>query len=289
MSIANQRQFEAWNGAEGAAWAAAARAGGDRGRIREIFERLIELAAIGPADRVLDIGCGAGESTRLAARHAIAGQVTGVDLSVPQIEQAVRATATAGLGNVSYTHADVQVHPFDPGAFDVAISMHGVMFFADPVAAFANIGRALTPGGRLALVCPQPAEDCAWYVVPIAALLGLPPHPEEVIARYPGDPPAMFSLSAPGRLREVLTETGFVRISVEAARMPMPFGPTAAESAVTLLSHGPTRYLLERSDTLTWDEARTRLETALAPYETPAGVRVPGAQWLVTARRPAPT
>ncbi|MGP3913217.1 class I SAM-dependent methyltransferase [Nonomuraea sp. 10N515B] len=102
---------------------------------------------------MLDVGCGTGQTTRLAARTAPHGHALGVDLSEPMLARA-RATAIAeGITNLRFEQGDAQVHPFPEGGFDVAISRGGIMFFADPVAAFANIGRALRPSGRLAFVC----------------------------------------------------------------------------------------------------------------------------------------
>ncbi|MCK2221940.1 class I SAM-dependent methyltransferase [Actinomadura sp. ATCC 31491] len=285
MDVVNHDQFQAWNGAEGAAWAKPPKQGENRGST-ETCQRLIAIAGIGPEDRVLDIGCGTGTTTLLAARQATDGSAVGVDLSAPMLRQARLAATAAGIGNAVFEQADAQIHPFPDGAFDVAISMYGVMFFADPVAAFANIGRALRPGGRLAAVCPQPPEECAWYVIPVAALLGVPPAPREVVARYPGDRPAMFSLSDPARLRDVLVRAGFADASVEPARVPLNFGRTADEAAEALLASGPARYLVEQDELLSWGEAQARLEAALKPYESSAGVLLPGAQWLVTAHAP---
>src|SRR5690242_15437898 len=112
-------------------------------------ERFRAATGVRSGDRVLDVGCGTGQSTREAARAAVDGNVVGVDLSAPALELARRLTAAEGLRNVTYEQADVQAHPFPPAAFDLALSRFGVMFFADPVAAFTNIGRALRPGARL--------------------------------------------------------------------------------------------------------------------------------------------
>ncbi|MFD7753246.1 class I SAM-dependent methyltransferase [Streptomyces sp. NPDC059757] len=124
-------------------------------------EPLFDAAAIGTEDRVLDIGCGSGFSTRLAARRAPGGRVTGVDVSVPLLERARADTDAGEYPSVSYELGDAQVHPFEPAGHDVAISRGGVMFFADHVAAFTNIARALRPDGRLAFICPQPRRRTA--------------------------------------------------------------------------------------------------------------------------------
>src|SRR5690606_1574197 len=100
-------------------------------------------------------GCGTGGTTRLAACRARNGHVTAIDLSAPMLDEARRATRAGGLDNIAFEHADAQTRAFPPGGFDAAISRNGVMFFSDPVAAFANVRRALRPRGRLAFSCPQ--------------------------------------------------------------------------------------------------------------------------------------
>ncbi|MFI7611041.1 class I SAM-dependent methyltransferase [Nonomuraea terrae] len=277
MAVRNTEQYTAWNGPEGQAWAAGAEQDPSEA---ELIDRLLDAARVGEHDRVLDIGCGAGVSSRAAARRAARGRVLGADLSGPMLERA-RLDA-AGIGNVVFEQADAQAHPFPEGAFDAAISQYGVMFFTDPVAAFTNIGRALRPGGRLVFVVPQPAQECEWYVVPVAALLGIAPRPQAVVAAYPGQAPAMFALSDPVRIRQVLA--AFADVSIEALHVPQWFGRTPAEAAEGFLSSGPTRYLLERDAALTREEAHARLSAALAPYAGDGGVVLPGAQWLVTAR-----
>jgi Methylase involved in ubiquinone/menaquinone biosynthesis len=281
----NSAQAEAWNGEEGAAWARRRPVIEDAYDV-ELARRLLVAARVGGRDRVLDIGCGTGGTTRLAARHAPEGHVTGVDLSGPMLDEARRATAEAGLDNVVFEQADAQAHPFPAGGFDAAISRNGVMFFDDPVAAFANIRRALRPGGRFAFVCPQRAEDSEWYVVPVAALLGIPPHGPTVVDRYPGPSPVMFSLSDPGHVTGLLTRAGFAEVSIDSVEIAQNFGRTPAEAADAFLASGPTRYLLEQDGEQTRPEAHARLTAALEPYAGPGGVLLPARYWLVSAANP---
>jgi SAM-dependent methyltransferase len=163
----NENMTAAWDGDEGAHWAANA----DRydETVRAHHARLLEVAAIGAGEAVLDIGCGTGRTTRDAARAAGSGRTLGVDLSGPMLEVARDRAVSEGLTNVEFLQADAQVHRFEPGTFDVVISRFGVMFFDDPEAAFANIGRALRPGGRLAFVAWQGLERSEWIMVPGAA------------------------------------------------------------------------------------------------------------------------
>jgi SAM-dependent methyltransferase len=158
--------------------------------IRPHNERFRVAARVGPGDRVLDIGCGTGQSTREAAREAAraaaGGSVLGVDLSAPAIELARQLTVREGLSNVSYQRADAQVHPFPAGYFDLCISRFGTMFFADPVAAFANIGTALRPGGRLVMLVWQTRERNEWSTAIRRAIAGPDVSVPEPAAPSPG-------------------------------------------------------------------------------------------------------
>ena len=162
--------------------------------LRAHNERLRAAAAIRPGEEVLDIGCGAGQTTREAAGAAAPGRVLGIDVSQPALERARELTAAEGLDNVTYEQGDAEVHRFEPGRFDVAISRFGVMFFSDPVAAFANIARALRRGGRVVLLVWQRRERNEWDAA-IDAALGAPPPSAR------GEP---FSLGEPAVTQSVL-------------------------------------------------------------------------------------
>ncbi|WP_062348364.1 class I SAM-dependent methyltransferase [Herbidospora yilanensis] len=278
MDIPNTAQATSWNGPEGVHWADQKdhTAGGNAALHRLLFG----AAAITETDRVLDIGCGAGETTIVAARLAARGHVVGVDLSRPMLERARADGVRSGLVNLRFEEGDAQVHPFPDDHFDVAVSQFGIMFFADPVAAFANIGRAVRPGGRLVFVCPQDIARCAWYTVPNAALLGHPPEP-------PADAlaPGMFSLADRSRIERVLGEAGFRTVTTTAVDVPLYFGRDAANAADFYLGTGPVRAILERDATLTPAAARAILRATLEPYAGPEGVYLGGALWLVSAER----
>jgi ubiquinone/menaquinone biosynthesis C-methylase UbiE len=148
FDAANAEQRRAWDGDEGAYWAAHA----DRfdRAVAPYHERLMSTAAIAPGERVLDIGCGTGQTTRDAARAAAPGGVAlGVDLSSQMLDVARARASDERVRNAAFEQADAQVHPFDAASFDVAISRTGAMFFGDPVAAFTNIHRSLRAGGRM--------------------------------------------------------------------------------------------------------------------------------------------
>ncbi|MBB5906905.1 class I SAM-dependent methyltransferase [Actinoalloteichus hymeniacidonis] len=144
-SIVNTEQFDIWNGADGRHWAE------HHARYDAMADGYDDhlFAAVALGEQVLDVGCGTGHTTRLAARKARRGQVTGIDLSAPMLATARRIASAEGIINVTFEQGDAQVYPFPAGRFDTVISRAGVMFFADPVAAFTNIATAITPGGPI--------------------------------------------------------------------------------------------------------------------------------------------
>jgi len=276
QAIVNTRQAEAWNGWEGAHWAR------NRARYNAIVgafnDDLFRAAAIAPDDRVLDVGCGTGHVTLLAARRASRGHVIGIDLSAPMLERARADAAAQDLANVRFEQGDAQVHPFPDRGFDVALSRGGVMFFEDPVAAFANIRRGLRPGGRLAFLGPQGGGPDSDYARATAALQPLMRAPSPASR-------GMGSLVDPARIREVLDAAGFTGIRVEPVTAPMDYGRDAADAAAFILGQGPVRTNLAGLDPDVVERTRAHLEEGLEAYETPEGVRIPGAVWLVDAIR----
>ncbi|MEW2251779.1 methyltransferase domain-containing protein [Streptomyces sp. NPDC006975] len=279
--VVNTEQEQAWNGPEGEHWARHQ----DRwNAVNEGFdEPLLDAAGITAAHRVLDLGCGAGQTTRLAALRAPRGRAEGLDLSGPMLAAARERAAREGIGNVSFTQGDAQVHPFPAGSFDAAISRYGVMFYADPVAAFGNVGRALRPGGRLAFVCPAEPALNDW-VAAMQALSGILPIGDLAKPGLPG----MFSLAAPDRVREILTAAGFTTIAVRQVEAYGTWGESAQDAADFLLGSGPGRHLLAQADATAPARARATLTDRLRDHETADGtVRLRSTSWLVTAERPA--
>lgn len=279
--IVNTEQAQAWNGPEGAHWARHQ----DRwNAVNEGFnEPLLDAAGIAGDVRTLDIGCGTGQTTRLAALRAPRGRALGLDLSGPMLAEARARAEREGIANASFVQGDAQVHPFEAGAFDAAISRYGVMFFADPAAAFGNVGRALRPGGRLAFVCPADAVLNDW-VAAVASLRDFLPVGDFGRPGVPG----MFSLAAPDRIRDVLTAAGFTGITVDRVQAHGRWGSGAADAADFLLGTGPGRHLMAQADTTAQARARRTLADQLRDHEAADGtVRLRSTSWLVTADRPA--
>ncbi|MCW0213108.1 MAG: methyltransferase domain-containing protein [Pseudonocardia sp.] len=233
-------------------------------------------AGVGPGDRVLDIGCGTGQSTREAARAAVTGSVLGVDLSVPMLERARRLSDGEGLTNITFEHADAQDHRFPPALFDLCISRFGTMFFADPVAAFTNIGRALRPAARLVLLVWQERDRNEWATAIRRTLTAT-----SVTPRGP-DP---FSLADPAVAEGVLAAAGFADVTFTDVHEPVYYGPDAAAAFDAVLRLWEVKDLLAGLDAAAAERARTRLRTTLAAHHTDGGVYFDSRAWIITARR----
>jgi SAM-dependent methyltransferase len=276
VSPTNRDQLAAWDGEEGAFWAAHADSF-DRAVAR--YEGpLLDAAAIRPADRVLDVGCGNGRTARDAARLAAAGSVLGVDLSSAMLETARRTAAADGLGNVRFEQADAQVHPFGEASFDVVVSRTGGTFFGDPVAAYRNLVRALTPGGRLAMLAWQPIPANEWITEIGAALTGgrqLPLPPPEA--------PGPFGFGDPERVRAILAAAGFIDVAVRPLTAPMWFG-TGVDDAFALIV-GVAGWMADGLDDVARARTLADLRRRIEAHAGPRGVEFGSATWLVTARR----
>ncbi|MGY1693934.1 class I SAM-dependent methyltransferase [Geodermatophilus sp. SYSU D00814] len=272
----NAAQHSSWEGSQGQFWAAEA----DRfdRSVARYDAPFLAAAAVRPADRVLDVGCGTGATTRAAARRAVAGSAVGVDLSSAMLAVARRRAEEEGLDNVVFVHADAQVADL-PGGSDVAVSRAGAMFFADPVAALANVGRALLPGGRLVLLVWQAAAANEWITEITTALAAGRPVP----APPPGAP-GPFSMADPARVEEVLDGAGYRSVSVDALREPLWLGADA-DDAFGFVT-GLAGWMLDGLDDAARDAALGDLRRRVEAHQGGDGVEFGSAAWLVTARRP---
>jgi SAM-dependent methyltransferase len=227
---------------------------------------------------VLDIGCGAGLTTREAAREAAPGRVVGVDVSARMLERARQLTAVERLDNVRYELGDAQVHRFERAGFDVAISRFGTMFFSDPAAAFANIAAALRPRARLVLLVWQRHEHNEWARA-IDAALGDAARPPQ-----PGADP--FSLGDAEATAGLLEGAGFEGVRLEDVHEPVFYGNDLDVALAVVRGFQDTRAALASlSD---GEAARTveRLREMLAAhYSDERGVALDSRSWLITARR----
>jgi SAM-dependent methyltransferase len=274
----NVEQKTAWDGTDGDTWTDNESFYNEAAR--HLTPHLLEAAAFGPADRVLDVGCGCGETTRAAARAAAGGGALGIDLSSRMIERARERAAAEGLANARFERGDAQVHPFEPESFDAAISRFGVMFFDDPVGAFTNVAGALARGGRLAMLCWNELRRNEWVSAIRSALAAgrdLPEPPQEA--------PGPFSLAAPDRVRSILESAGFSDVHVDRLDEPMYMGSDAARAFDSVKRLGIVSGLLGDLDEGTRVAALGALRQMIADHETPDGVLFGSSSWLVRAVR----
>ncbi|WP_192255256.1 class I SAM-dependent methyltransferase [Mesorhizobium silamurunense] len=233
-------------------------------------------AAVAIRDRVLDIGCGAGQTTREAARVAVDGKVVGVDTSSEMLEVARRRCAEDGLRNVAFERGDAQSHPFPAASFDLCISRFGVMFFADPAAAFANIGRAMRPGARLVWMVWQNQERNGWSGAIRQAL-----NPQSMPSE---DVPMAFSLGDPAVAADLLSAAGFVSIDFTEVHEPVFYGPNVDAAFEAVSSFQMVKEALVRTAEPP-GKVSQRLRDMLEAHMTTEGVLFDSRAWLITARR----
>jgi len=271
-----------WNGEQGRQWADTA----DQhdAFLAPVADELLEAAAVAPGEVVIDIGCGCGATTILAAeRVGLPGAAIGFDISAAMLAVARRRAAETGSNAPAFVHADVETHRFEPDAADLVISRFGTMSFGDPVAAFTNIATSLKPNGRLCVTTWQPLVANEWITVPGAALLahtGPLPSP---------DGPGPFAQSDPDVITSTLTAAGFADIRIEGMAMRFDCGPTVDAALEFFAESGSGRDIVQSLPAGPQREAALAdVRNALIARCDPDGaVRLGGAIWLVTAVRRA--
>jgi SAM-dependent methyltransferase len=271
----NAAQIEYWNASAGETWA----------RFQEALDRQVEplgLAAMdqlcpGEGEHILDIGCGCGQtSLALAARVRPTGSVVGVDISKPMLDVALHRPRSADL-QVAFRKLDAQTGDIGHKLFDAAYSRFGVMFFSDPVAAFANIRGSLKPYGRLAFVCWRPPNENPWMQAPLQAALPLLP------PLAPPDPmaPGPFAFADPSRVRSILADSGYRSVTIN------PFdadigGGDLDQTLKLALRIGPLgRALREYPESA--GKVSDAVRDVLSKHLTSNGVRMAAAVWIVLA------
>ncbi len=279
--LSNEEQITYWNEKAGPKWVALQ----ERldAQLDPFGRAVFDQIGLRPGERVLDIGCGCGATTlEAAARVSPSGAATGADISRPMLERARERAKAGAVANVSFIEADAQVFAFTPGEFDATISRFGVMFFADPAAAFANIRRALKPGGTLCFICWRPMMENPWVLIPLQAAakhIELPPPPE------PGAP-GPFAFADAERVRGILNSAGYANVQIDKHDARLSIGGTknldkSVESAMDI---GPVSSLLMDKDDTIRQKVRDSIREALEPLLTPNGVIMDWAAWIVSAR-----
>ncbi len=246
----------------------------------------MKLAAPVAGERVLDVGCGAGESTlELAELVGKTGSVVGLDISGALLEEARARADAACHTHVQFVLGNAATERFTQ-RFDLLYSRFGVMYFEDTVATFKNLRAALRPGGRIGLVTWQQLAANPWADTPLAAVRTLRPGHPVPDALAPGKP-GPFYLCDPDQVHDKLERAGFRAISITPHEEPVLFGGSATlqEAVEYALQIGPAARFIAHAQLEHEPRLRKLLSEALAPFAGPEGVRIPARTLLLTAHR----
>ena len=274
MTVAQSDQAALWNGPAGAGWA----------ELGDMLDRLLApfvlllLDEAGPvAGRsILDVGCGAGAVALAAAGQG--ARCLGIDISAPLIAAARARAERLGAAGAEFVRADAQVHPFEPAGFDALVSRFGVMFFADPVAAFRNLRSAIRPGGGLAVLVWRRATENPFMTAAERATADLLPQLPPRIESGPGQ----FGFADPDRVRSILAESGWRDAAIRP--VDVACGMPEREFALYARRMGPVGNLLPTLDPRIRAETERRLDAAFRPWIEDGEARFTAACWMVTAR-----
>jgi SAM-dependent methyltransferase len=274
----NEAEITYWNGAGGRRWVE--RQQSSDIVLSPILQATLERAQLRRGERVVDIGCGAGASSiALAERVGPSGQVLAVDVSAPMLARA--AERLPPDAPIKFVLADATTYRFEPAAFDLLFSRFGVVFFAEPARAFANLRTALKPSGRLVFACWRKFDENPWLQVPLrAALEHVPPLPR------PGpEDPGPFSFASEQRVHRILADAGFQSAMLEPRDFDLDIacGGGIEEALDAAMALGPTSRALQDQGPETRAAVATSIRHALQPYQRGKQVALAGAIWLVTA------
>ena len=276
----NTEQIAEWNGALGQRWAEAQRE--IDAIVAGFGSAALQHAAARQGERAVDIGCGCGDiSMALARQVGEQGAVLGVDVSRPMLQVARQRAAQAGLRQLDFREADASTAPL-PQDCDLLFSRFGVMFFADPVAAFAHLRGALRPGGRLVFVCWRAPRDNSWAMAPLSAAraaLGITPVPADPLA------PGPFAFADGERTRSLLQAAGFAGIELERVDLPIVLGATAREAAASAVRVGPVSRLVREAGDEHLPTILQAIERELEAKAVDGVVQLTGSVWRVSAGR----
>lgn len=276
----NAEQAAHWGGTEGDHWVRNAQRHDTM--LAPFGEALLDTALPIEGEHVLDVGCGCG-ALSLAAAVLVgdAGSVRGADLSPQMVEVATSRAAADGLSNAAFTVVDAQTGDLGSGSVDLVMSRFGVMFFDDPVVAFANMRRALRPDGRLVFCCWQGIAENEWMMVPGLAVA----EHVELPDLGGGTDPGPFSMADPEHLSNLLQSAGFAepRVDPFTTSVLLAGGGTLDDTVEYLVTSGLGRALLDDAPADARSAAIAAVRVALASHLGDEGVRLGGAAWIVSA------
>jgi SAM-dependent methyltransferase len=278
---ANAAQQEYWNTVAGPRWVGLG--GFVERRVQKVNDLLLARSGVAPGERVLEVGCGTGAATApFAEAVGERGRVVGVDISEPMLAGARKRIAESGLHNIIVLQADAQTYRFEARSFDLITSRFGVMFFADPIAAFSNLLPALRPGGRLCFACWASLEDNRHWLIPYeVALRHLgPPAPKD--PRAPGP----MAFSDPDYVRSFLGTAGFEAIEIR-RETPDIISSSPEEEAEHACIMGPSGRLIDekKPQESVRELIKQEMTEAFAAYAKGKEMVLPSTIFLVTARR----
>jgi SAM-dependent methyltransferase len=236
-----------------------------------------------PGDRVLDLGCGFGDTTRRLAELVGDGDVVGIDVSEPFVDLAREEAAAAGVANVAYRLGDVQIADLG-GPYDYVFSRMGVMFFANPVQALRNIRESMRPGGRACFCVWRRKLDNSWVWEAEQVVEKYLEHPEETDEPTCG--PGPFSMANADTVTEQLRIAGFEAIELLRSDLPMMMGPSLDEAVALTMAIGPAGEVLrlwgDRAEEIR-PRIASEIRAALEQFETADGVVAPASVWIISA------
>lgn len=275
---ANAAQIDYWNRTAGQTWV----------QHQDQLDHQIEplglegIKVLNPSvgEQILDVGCGCGQTSLTLGDHVgPSGRVTGVDISAPMLDVARARPVLEGTATPTFVECDAQTAELGEGIYDAIFSRFGVMFFSDPVAAFKNLHRALKPHGRLTFVCWRPFQDNLWMRLPMEAARPFLPAPT------PSDPtaPGPFAFADADRVQSILTQAGFTGIGLRPFDMAIGGSPLDQTVALTF-KVGPLASILREQPDLK-PVVEEAVMAAVSAYQTPQGVLMPAAVWIVSATK----
>ncbi len=272
----NDEQIKYWNAKAGAVWVA------QQTHLDHLLAPLSEAglatAKFAANESALDIGCGCGDTSIALGASQSNGLVTGVDISEPMLAHAQVRAGT--LPNVNFQQVDAAIAEFS-NQYDLLFSRFGVMFFADPEAAFKNLRKALKPTGRMVFVCWQPPSENPWM-----SLAGKAVQPFMPPATTPPNPhaPGPFAFSDPAHVLAILTKAGFANVQIESFNTALHIADNLHDALYFQTQIGPAANAVATLEGEEKDNALNAVKEMFRPHMTSEGLNLEAAVWIVSAQ-----